>query len=484
MNSKNRQRADVNASALEKVRPSGEQRASLRSIIIAVSTAQFLLPFMMSGVSPLLPAIGADLHASAMELGLVGAVYSLSLSIFHLIAGRIGDMKGRRKLFLIGLAIFIIMSVVTPLSPTMTLFLVCRFVQAVGTAMMNTSALAILIASSPPAMRGRVLGISSVGLFAGISCGPAIGGVIGSTLGWPYLFFCVVPLGIVAWLLMAFTVKGDWTSNPDQPFDWKGAVLYSLGICGISLGATWIALNLWGLGLLLVGFVFIALFIKAELRLSYPILDVRFIVHNSTFVANILVLFLVNCYSFGLLFYYSLYLQGIQHLSVLHTGLVLSVQPGVQLLFSPWAGKLADRHGATRIALLGLLLGGVGLFMAARLNAGSALWEVPLAQVWVGAGLAFFAAPNTSAIMGSVDLAHLSQASGLLGTIRTMGMLSSMVIVSVSMNRYLGLESLNPGNTVAFLEAMHMNISLFSLLNILGILLSFWQLHHSRGRQS
>ncbi|MEG2005583.1 MAG: MFS transporter, partial [Bilophila sp.] len=273
---------------------------------------------------------------------------------------------------------------------------------------------------------------------------------------------------------------GDWTSDPDQPFDWKGGILYSLGICGISLGATWVALDIWGLVLLVIGVLFIALFIRAELHLNYPILDVRFIAHNVSFVTNVLVLFLVNCYSFGLLFYYSLYLQGIQNLSVLHTGLVLSVQPGVQLLFSPWTGKLADRHGATRIAMLGLVLSGIGLFMASRLNAGSALWEVPLAQVWVGAGLAFFAAPNTSAVMGSVDLAHLSQASGLLGTVRTMGMLSSMVIVSVSMNRYLGLDSLHAGNAVAFLDAMHMNIGLFSVLNMLGILLSLWQLKHCR----
>lgn len=100
--------------------------------MIAVATAQFLLPFMMSGIGPLLPTIGQDLKASAMELGLVGAIYSLSLSIFHLVSGRIGDMKGRRKLFLLGLAIFLAMSVATPFSPNMIVFLCCRFIRPLG----------------------------------------------------------------------------------------------------------------------------------------------------------------------------------------------------------------------------------------------------------------------------------------------------------------------------------------------------------------
>ncbi len=321
--------------------PPVASESTLRSLMIAVATAQFLLPFMMSGIGPLLPTIGRDLDASAMELGLVGAIYSLSLSIFHLVSGRIGDMKGRRKLFLVGLGIFLAMSIATPFSPNMTIFLCCRFVQAIGTAMMNTSALSILIASAPPAIRGRVLGVTSIGLFAGVSSGPAIGGFIGSFLGWHYLFFCVVPLGVIAWLLMAFTVKGDWTNAPEAPFDWRGSILYSLGICAISMGATWILSGSWAIGLVAGGFLLLILFAFSELKRDYPILDVKFVVRNTSFLLNVIISFIVNSSAFGLIFYYSLYLQGVQGLNVLHTGMVLSVQPVVQLVCAPWTGKLA-----------------------------------------------------------------------------------------------------------------------------------------------
>ncbi|MFR1533510.1 MAG: MFS transporter [Bilophila wadsworthia] len=120
---------------------------SLRTVIIAVGAAQFMLPFMLSGAGPLLPAIGRDLHASAMQLSLINAAYTLSLAIFHLVAGRVGDMVGRKRLFLSGLSLFVVMSALLPFVTNIWLFLCCRFVQAMGTAIMNTCALAILVSA-------------------------------------------------------------------------------------------------------------------------------------------------------------------------------------------------------------------------------------------------------------------------------------------------------------------------------------------------
>lgn len=450
--------------------------STLRCVIIAVATAQFMLPFMMIGVGTLLPIIGTELHASAMELGLVNAVYGLSLSIFHLISGRIGDMVGRRKLFLTGLSIFLVMTAITPFVPNMTLFLVCRFIHAMGTAMMNTCALAILIALAPPSMRGRVIAVTSMGLFAGISAGPALAGLIATTLGWKFLFYSLLPLGVMAWYLMATTVKTDWKNDADKPFDWRGAALYTLAIVGISSGATFILQGAWAVGLLVSGLVLLAVFFFYQLRTAYPILDVRFIFHNRVFMINSVASFINNSTLLGLIFYLSLYLQGVKHLDVLHAGMVLSVSPVVQLICTPIAGKMADKFHAAKIATFGMVIQGVGLFLASLLQTTSAPWEVTVAQVALGMGLALFAAPNTTAIMSSVDGAHLSQASGIVGTVRTMGMLLSMIIVSVSMNSYLGVSPLNDSNIPEFMEAMHMNLTVFGVLNALAILCSLSQM--------
>lgn len=448
-------------------------RVSLHSVILAVAAAQFMLPFMMSGAGPLLPAIGRDLHASAMELSLINAVYTLSLSIFHLLAGRIGDMIGRKRLFLGGLTIFVIMSAVLPFIPVMPLFLVCRFIQAMGTAMMNTSALAILASCAPPAQLGKVLGLASIGMYGGLSLGPGIAGIIATAFGWRYLFFFVVPIGILAWLLVAFSIRCDWKDAPEDGFDWTGGALYILAICGLTIGSIWILEGLWAIGLFGGGAVLLVLFLRSELRAKHPILDVRFLAGNRAFCLSTLASFINYSSIFGVMFYFSLYLQGVHGLSVLETGLLISIQPAMQVFLAPLGGRLGDRHGSAIMATLGISICGCGLLIAALLDGQSSLGLIVLTQVVIGTGVALFVSPNTSAIMGSVDAAHMGQASGLVGTARTLGMLVSMVIISLTMNTLLGEEPLGPTNVEAFLKAMHLNFLFFGVLNLLGIFCSF-----------
>lgn len=452
----------------------------LRSVVIAVASAQFLLPFMMAGITPLLPAIGKDLNAGAMELGLVGAVYALSLAIFHLVSARVGDMIGRRKLFLTGLAIFLIVSLIIPFSPNMPVFLLFRFIQATGTAMMNTCALSILIACAPAHMRGRVLGVTSIGIFAGISCGPTVGGFIATYLSWHWLFVSVVPVGFVAFLLMALTVKQDWTDNPDAPFDWAGTFCFALGISALCFGATFLLEGTWAKVLLGVGVAFLALFVWVERRANTPILDVDFVFHNVPFAGNMAVSLLNYTTSLGMLFYVSLYLQFMLGMDMSHTGLMLTAQPVMQLTLAPFAGRAADKFGPTRVAMIGLLLCGISMTLTSFMADRAETWYVIAILMFNGSGLALFGAPNTSAIMASVDKKHLGQASGVVGTVRTMGMLASMVIVSLTMNIFLGHDAVHAGNVDQFMLAMRADFLLFNVLNVMAIVLCVWLLRYDK----
>ena len=445
---------------------------SLRTVIIAVGAAQFMLPFMLSGAGPLLPAIGRDLHASAMQLSLINAAYTLSLAIFHLVAGRVGDMVGRKRLFLSGLSLFVVMSALLPFVTNIWLFLCCRFVQAMGTAIMNTCALAILVSCAPPEQLGRVLGLTSIGVYSGLSLGPGLSGLLGTALGWQFLFFSVVPIGIIAWLLMYCNVRCDWKDAPDDPFDWRGSLFYTLAVSLLSIGAIWLFSGAWAGVLFALGVVFLGLFLWEERRSHHPILDVAFLVKNKAFALSTLASFINYSSIFGVTFYFSLYLQGVHGLTLLETGLLLSAQPAVQVFISPLGGRMADRHGADIIATIGIAVCGVGLLLASSLDGASSLWVVTLVQLVIGSGIALFASPNTSAIMTSVDEAHMGQASGLVGTARTLGTLSSMVIISLTMNAYLGDEAPGPNNIPEFLEAMHINFALFGILNLLGIFCS------------
>ena len=457
----------------EKTPPSGEAgQVSLNTVIIAVGAAQFMLPFMLSGAGPLLPAIGRDLHASAMQLSLINAAYTLSLAIFHLVSGRVGDMIGRKRLFLGGLSLFVVMSALLPFVTDIWVFLALRFVQAMGTAIMNTCALAILVSCSPPEQLGRVLGLTSIGVYSGLSLGPGLSGLLGTALGWQYLFFSVVPIGVIAWLLMYCNVRRDWKDAPDDPFDWKGSLFYTLAVSSLSIGAIWLLDGAWAGVLFVFGLIFLALFLWSERHSAHPILDIAFLARNRAFALSTLASFINYSSIFGVTFYFSLYLQGVKGLTLLQTGLLLSAQPAIQVFVSPLGGRMADRHGAGVIATIGIAICGVGLLLASSLDGASTLWAIVSVQLVIGAGIALFASPNTSAIMTSVDEAHRGEASGLVGTARTLGTLSSMVIISLTMNAYLGDEPLGPENIPDFLSAMHVNFALFGVLNLLGIFCS------------
>ena len=456
----------------ETKQPSGEGQVSLNTVIIAVGAAQFMLPFMLSGAGPLLPAIGRDLHASAMQLSLINAAYTLSLAIFHLVSGRVGDMIGRKRLFLGGLSLFVVVSALLPFVTDIWVFLGLRFVQAMGTAIMNTCALAILASCAPPEQLGRVLGLTSIGVYSGLSLGPGLSGILGTALGWQFLFFSVVPIGVIAWLLMYCNVRRDWKDAPDDPFDWRGSLFYTMAISSLSIGAIWLLDGAWAGVLFVFGLLFLGMFLWSERHSAHPILDIAFLVRNRPFALSTLASFINYSSIFGVTFYFSLYLQGVHGLTLLQTGLLLSAQPAIQVFVSPFGGRMADRHGADVIATIGIAVCGVGLLMASSLDGDSTLWVVTAVQLVIGSGIALFASPNTSAIMTSVDEAHRGQASGLVGTARTLGTLSSMVIISLTMNAYLGDESLGPSNVPDFLSAMHVNFALFGVLNLLGIFCS------------
>ena len=455
---------------------------NLRTVVIAVAIAQFLLPFMVTGVAPLLPVIGKEFNASALELSLVVVSYTLSLSIMHLIAGRIGDMFGRKRIFLTGLGIFSFGVAAIPFSPSIEIFLLLRFVQATGTGMMNTCALAILVAVAPPAMRGRVLGIAATGMFIGLSIGPSVAGFVSTLFTWHIMFLILIPVCIFAWLVMFYSVKEEWYDSPNDPFDWVGTLFFTLGISAFTIGSIWLLQETWAIALTLVGVLLICAFIFIERRVCHPLLDVDFLIHNKSFAIGALSAFLNYAATFGMIFYISLYLQMVHEFSVMKAGLFLSIQPITQILIAATAGRFGDRFGAARVSTIGMIICTVNLWVLANFDADTSIFTIAIVQIAIGIGISAFTIPNTSDIMGSVDSAHLGQASGLVGTVRTMGMLVCMMIISLSMNSYLGAEQLSPSNAHKFLSAMQMNFHVFAILNMIGVGVSCLRLDFRKKR--
>lgn len=165
-----------------------------RWLLLAVCAAQFFMPFMVAGVNAVLPPLGESLGASARELSLLGAVYTLGLVVFQLAGGTLGDIYGRRRVFLFGLSLFSVLALVLGFIPHIDVFIGLRLFQGMGAAMLSSSSLALLASAAPKEMRASYLGLSNVAVYAGIACGPPVGGLVAGCSGaraWPRWPPCV-----------------------------------------------------------------------------------------------------------------------------------------------------------------------------------------------------------------------------------------------------------------------------------------------------
>ncbi len=443
-----------------------------RAGLTAICVAHFLMPFMMSAVGVALPTIGRELKASALQLGLVETVYVLSASIFLLAMGRLGDIHGRRRIFLTGLLLFAAFGGLLAMAPSIEILVALRFFQGMGGSMVMATSFAIVVASFPPQQRGRALGIAVAAVYAGISCGPFIGGWLVSLAGWRALFLLCVPMGLTAFAVARACLKEEWAEARGEPFDLRGSLVYAASVLLIVIGASNLDLGWPGWVCLATGAAGLVLFVLLERRTRHPVLDIRLLTGNRVFACSNLAALLNYAATFGVTFFLSLYLQVVKGMSPHQAGTVLIIQPLTQALLSPVCGRLADRWSAPWVATGGMALCALGLALAAGLETGSSLIRVAGLLLLLGLGFALFSSPNISVIMGSVAPKYLGVASGLNSTMRTLGMMTGMTIITLVFSLKMAGQPVSPATTGPFLTSLHLSLFVFSALSLLGILLS------------
>ena len=446
---------------------------SLRAVLFAVCVSQFILPFMLAGVNAVLPILGGDLGWSAWQISFISTVYTLSLAIAQLSSGRIGDIMGRRRLFLTGLGIFCLCSALLGFTRHFETFVCIRFVQGLGAAFFNASGLAILMSLAPVDKRNRILGVSAAAVYAGISCGPALAGLLAGAFGWRWLFWGTSLSAVAAWLLMRRNLREEWRQGQGEPFDWPGFLCYGGFMLCLTLGASSLQYAFWAPWVLTVAPCLLACYLRLEWHSAFPLLELRLFTQNRVFSLSALAAFVNYASSFGVSFYFSMYLQGLRGLSVSDAGLFLAVQAVVQMLAAPLAGRLADRFGASPISTLGITLCGAGIALAALIDVHTPLLVLIAVQILLGTGFGLFATPNTTLILESAGTRYLGQAAGVTGAMRTGGMLANMIIVTTTLSFFMGQSPLHLENAPAFMDSMRLNFYLFAGLNLLAIACSF-----------
>ena len=441
-----------------------------RWLLLAVCAAQFFMPFMVAGVNAVLPPLGESLGASARELSLLGAVYTLGLVVFQLAGGTLGDIYGRRRIFLTGLTLFSVLAIVLGFIGHIDVFIGLRLFQGIGAAMLSSASLALLASAAPRELRASYLGLSGVAVYAGIACGPPIGGLIAGWLGWRWLFWGTGLAALAAMCIMIFRVPMEWRTADKQAFDVPGCLLYGGAMAALTFGASSVA-DYPGLGggLFLLCLILLGLFGWRELHSSFPMVDIRMLRNNRVLSLSLIAAFVNYCSFFGMIFFFSLYLQIGRGFSVQSAGLILALQAAVQSLSSPLAAYLCNRYDQGLISTAGTVSCGIGLLGAAFLDIDSSLWLIVAIQCFIGAGVSIFALPNTTIILETAGPQRVGQASGLVGTVRTAGMLCNMAIITLTLSFFLGHDPVTPQNFSSFLHCMQVDMILFGVLSLLAV---------------
>ncbi|MDO8683662.1 MAG: MFS transporter [Armatimonadota bacterium] len=402
--------------------------------------------------------------------------YLLAITSVLLTLGRLGDMIGRRKVYVAGIVVFTVGSVLCGISPSIHALIVSRALQGIGASMLMAMGPAITTAAFPSSERGRALGMIGTVVAVGLTFGPAAGGYIIKYLGWRWIFFINVPVAVIGVPLIYRFLRESVVSR-EEKFDIPGAALlfFSLSCLLIALSygndfgwASWKTLAL------AAGFVtFGVLFIRWEQRVPNPVFHLE-LFRNKIFMLSSTAAYISFISLFSVAVYMPFYLMQALEFSPVTTGQILMLVPATMSFIAPLSGWLSDKFGPRVLSSIGMATMSIGLFSLSRLGvketASDIIWRLLLA----GIGSGIFQSPNTSAILGAVPRNMLGVASGMVAMMRNLGMVSGVAligaVVSAQQAHYLSHSA--SASKAALVYGLQTGFLVAAGISIIGFIIS------------
>lgn len=425
---------------------SGALTGRQRGVVLATLAANALIFLDQTAVTVALPAIQADFAISGAELEWTIGAYLLSLAAFIAAAGRLADLFGRKRLFLLGVAVFGAASVACAAAPEEEVLIAARFVQGIGGALAQALALANITAALPAERRGWAVGLLATGGTVFLSLGPLIGGLLVEEASWRWIFGLNVP--VVALVLAAGSrslVEGRDESAP--ALDRQGLALLLAGLGAIV--ASLLQMQEWGpgslrtLGGLAIGAALLAAFVARELRSPGPLIDLR-LLRLPLLSGSLAALFVIQFAVLGVTVQLMLFLQHGLGYGALAAGLLFVPASVFTPLLSTTTGALADRHGPRLLVGLGLVGAAAGLAWMGLLARADSAWLLLPGIVIFGAARPFVFTPAGSAALSAIPARERGLASSLVVAARQIG---AVLGVTVLGSIVLGIESAEGGIT-------------------------------------
>lgn len=407
----------------------------------SVGIGVFLATIDGSIVNVALPVLARSLGASFAAVQWVVLAYLVTLLSLMMIAGRLADLWGKKRLYLLGFVVFTLGSLACGLAPGVELLVAARVVQAVGGALLAALGGAIATETFPPEERGRAMGIIGLLVSVGLISGPTLGGLLLGAFSWHAIFFVNLPLGLLG-IGLAWWVIPLSPLQPQQTFDLRGAVLLTVSLVSFSLAVTLVprGAGLWSLALAGLAVGTTRAFVEHERRAASPLLDLRLFEHRAL-VIPVVSGTLTFVAAAGIVLLLPFYLQHVQRRSPEEAGLLLIVSPLAMGIASPISGALSDRMGPRVLSLLGLVLLILGYLSLMTLEVETSTLGFVLRVAVIGFGMGTFQSPNNSALMGSVPRESLGVASGLLSLTRTLGQTTGIAFLGAAWAAFVHLLS-------------------------------------------
>jgi EmrB/QacA subfamily drug resistance transporter len=386
--------------------------------------ALFMIMLDNTVVNVALPSIQRDLGASISGLEWTVNGYTLSFAVLLATGGRLGDIFGRRRMFLTGVVIFALSSATAGLAVSSTDLVVSRVVQGVGAALMMPATLSIITDAFPPEERGKAMGTWAGVSGLALAVGPVVGGLLTEHVSWRAIFYLNVPVAIGAVLASLFAVRESRDETVGREVDFAGVAVLTAGLSALILAL--VEGNEWGWGsppivALLVGSALaLALFVAIELRVRVPMVEFHFF-SNRNFLGAIVVAMIVSFSMLGVFFFLALYMQDILRYSPLEAGVRFLPSTLMIVGLAPIAGRLADRFGPRWLIAAGLLVIAGSLYSFSGIAVDSTYLELLPGFMLLGIGIALTMSPMTSAAMNAVAVEKAGIASGVLSMFRMVG---------------------------------------------------------------
>lgn len=453
-------------------------------ILIVLNLFTFMATLDGSIVNIALPVLVKQLHLPLAQVEWVTTIYLMSICTAILFFGKLGDIAGKIKIFKIGMVVFIFGSLLCGLSSSLPFLIASRVIQAIGASMTMANSQGIVTDIFPSTERGKAIGLIGTFVSLGSIAGPSLGGIIVSTLGWKYIFWVNVPIGLIAIILGWKVLPSDFIKVKSK-IDIPGSLLFAVFIIALFAGLLLGQQLGYGdsliiLSLIVAGAAFIA-FIGVELRSPHPLLQLS-LFRNSLFSLSILCGFLVFVANFCFNIIAPFYAQNMLELSPFYAGFLLMLFPICMVVISPISGALSDKIGSEALTFAGLIVMVIAQFGLARLHDGS---SVVLVGVWIamlGIGSGLFQPPNNSLIMSKVPRTQLGSAGSVNSLVRNVGMVVGITLATTILFHEMSSKAgyrvtdLIPGQPAIFLSGMHVVFMTSSAICLVCAMLTGWRL--------